>query len=214
MTHLREERLDAARRALEAVGGPRSCGCAVVELQVDGARFAVDFVLDEHEHRSRSALGLGPATNTGLLHALWELPEGVPVRADRLTEQNVATLRDLGVGYVRGTDVLTRTFNPVGSIRSVLVVTNSMEMAVAGVARLPPIFRRLAVAFRRPDKRAFATNARASTGIGRVLMGSGGAEVLAEPEAAIRGVPAVYRWWLAELAYRNWGYVNCAHCVI
>jgi len=183
-----------------------------VELHIDGSRFAVEFDLDRGEHRRRQALGIGPATNTGLLHALWELPAGISVPAGCLSELDLATLGELGEGYVEGTDDVSRTFSPAGTVRAVVVVADEMDEAMTRVSRLPPIFRRLAVAFRHPSRHA---SAKANTsGIGSAVFGPAGIKALVAPGPAIRGVPAVYRWWLGEIAYRNWGQANCAHCVI
>ncbi|MDQ1536287.1 MAG: hypothetical protein QOE58_680 [Actinomycetota bacterium] len=207
------KRLNAARAALRAFGRHYGCECSVVELRIDGNRFFVEFAIDREEHRRRRALGVGAASGTGLLHALWELPAGIPIPEQCLTQRDVSTLRDHGKGYVEGTDVLTRSFSPAGTIRAVVVVANQLDEAIGRLRRLPPIFRRLAVALRSPARSASASVLGGTTGIGTAVIGRGGAELLVAPAPAILGVPAVYRWWLAELAYRNWEYVNCAHCV-
>jgi len=211
MVRTEPERVAAATAALEAFGGLRGCRCSVVELHIDGNRFAVEFDLDRGEHRRRQALGIGPATNTGLLHALWELPAGISVPAGCLSEKDLATLGELGEGYVECTDDVSRTFSPAGTITAVVVVADGMDEAITRVSRLPPIFRRLAVAFRHPCRDQSTAS---KSGIGSAVFASGGIKALVAPGPAVRGVPAVYRWWLGEIAYRNWGQANCAHCVI
>jgi hypothetical protein len=205
-------RLAAARAALAALGNRDSCECSVVELRIDGSRFAVRFDLDRHEHRRRQQVGAGAATHTGLLHALWELPAHVPVPATCLDDLDLSTLRELGAGYVEGTEMLTRTFAPAATVTAVVVVAKGMNEALARASRLPPIFWRLAASSRRPARFDMAIAAGHASGVGGVVVGGDGTEVVVAPRSPIRGVPAVYRWWLGELAYRNWGSGNCAHC--
>ena len=33
-------------------------------------------------------------------------------------------------------------------------------------------------------------------------------EVVVKPDASVTGRPAVYRWWIAELAYARWIQLN------
>lgn len=209
-----DDRVALARDALTASLGLRDgCDCAVIELHIDGLRFGVEFRVDWGEHRRRQRLGLGAATNTGLLHALWELPAGLAIPADCLDERNRTTLRELGDGYVEGTATFTRTFTPAGSISAVVVVADRMSGALSRVGRLPPIFWRIAAARRQPANVREAAMLCARIGVGGVVVTPDGATEVAAPKSPVRGVPAVYRWWLSELAYRNWGSGNCAHCV-
>lgn len=201
----------AARTALRACLGEQ-CRCSVVELCIDGARFAVTFDVDQQEHRRRSEAGLGAATDTGLLHALWELPEGIPTPAVALTDRDLSTLRHLGAGYVQGSATLTRLYVPAGVIGAVVVVAGTLGEAVASAARLPAIYRRLAVCHRRPIDAGSIEYGR-RVGVGAVLVSGSAAEVVVAPREPVLGVPAVVRWWLAELAYRNGAYGNCAHCI-
>jgi hypothetical protein len=207
------ERLATARAALAALGNRDSCECSVVELRIDGSRFAARFDLDYREHHRRQRAGAGAATSTGLLHALWELPAHVPVPATCLGDLDRSTLREFGAGYVEGTEELTRTFAPVATVTAVVVVAKGMNEAMARASRLPPIFWRLAASLRRPARFEDAVTAGHASGVGGVVVGGGGSEVVVAPRAPMRGVPAVYRWWLGELAYRNWAVGNCAHCV-
>jgi hypothetical protein len=202
-----------AQLSLDAcLGSTRSCNCTLVELCVDGSLFTVDFELDRTEHRRRVAVGAGPATNTGLLHALWELPEGIPVERRRVSHRDLETLDSLGAGFVEDGDCLTRMFVPAGRVRALVVVAPDLPTAVSRSARLPAIYWRVAAAIgpRRSSPDVVATSER--TGVGAVVVNDGVATVLASPQEPVRGVPAVVRWWIAELAYRNWGYGNCAHC--
>jgi hypothetical protein len=49
-----------------------------------------------------------------------------------------------------------------------------------------------------------ATCAAREWGIGIARVDEHGVEVLVPAEPGVVGVPAVYRWWVAELAYRQW----------
>lgn len=200
------------RAALDMISMTPSKEGSMVELCIDGARFAVDFRVDGNEHERRINAGAGPATDTGLLYALWSLPAGMAIPAAALDRRDLATLLDLGDGYVEGTENLTRTFTPAGSVTAVAVVAESLGDAVARAARLPPIFWRVAAGLRRVG-RAEAVALGGSRGIGAVVMGSDGPKVIVRPRSPRLGAPAVYRWWLSELAYRNWLYANCAHCM-
>lgn len=205
--------LAAARVALRAVGTGTGCPCSVVELHIDGLRFAVELELDRREHLRRQGLGLGAVTDTGLLHALWELPRGLPIPLSALDDRDIETLTESGAGHVDTLGALTRTYAPAGHVTSVVVVANHMETAARRVSRLPRIFQRLAVALRSPSRSLDGTEADEGP-IGRVVAAADGALVVMRPAAPAVGVPAVYRWWLAELAYRNWAGENCAHCMI
>lgn len=208
-----EARLDAARAALkQSFGGLDGCECSVIELHIDGNRFAVHFQVDLKEHHRRQQVGAGAATNTGLLHALWELPAGISIPVSCLRDLDLMTLSALGEGYVEGNDVLIRTFAPAGVVTAVVVVANGIDEALARASRLPPIFWRIGAALR-PSRAGAGIAAGEASGIGVVVMTDGGADVMVAPRPPVLGVPAVYRWWLGELAYRSWGYGNCAHCV-
>lgn len=214
MTATVGDRVEVARVALTASLGPReACECAVIELHIDGLRFGVEFRVDREEHRRRQRLGVGAVTGTGLLHALWELPAGLPIPARCLTEPNLATLRELGEGFVEGTKILTRTFTPAGNVSAVVVVADTISDAISRASRLPPIFWRVAAARRLTADVAESVAFSERTGVGSLVVGSDGSTELVAPRPPVRGVPAVYRWWLSELAYRNWGHGNCAHCV-
>jgi hypothetical protein len=41
-------------------------------------------------------------------------------------------------------------------------------------------------------------------GIGVIASSKSEASALIEPGPAVTGRPAVYRWWQAEVCYRNW----------
>lgn len=205
--------LEIARLALEAcdelVPGPSG---SLVELCIDGSNLVALFEVDAAEHDRRTAVGVGAATSTGLLHALWELPEGVQIPRSRLSRRDLSTIETLGHGFVKGADDLTRVYVPAGHISALVVVKRDLSTAIKRTSLLPGIYWRVAAATRSgpPFDEAHATSVR--TGVGATVVSGGEVTVVAEPHAPVIGLPAVVRWWLAELAYRNWGYGNCAHC--
>lgn len=203
---------DQARAALQATGLQTRCSCEVVELTIDGARSFVLFRLNIGEHRRRNQARSGAITDRGLLHALWSLPEDIPVPCEKLTTRDAATLQQSGRGHVikRGGS-LCRVFRPAGTIQAVVAVARSLGDAVGRVGQYPAIFERLAVSLTAQlrDEDIWAAQ---QLGVGIVTHAAPGhTEVVDTPAEARRGVPGVYRWWISELAYRNWGYANCAH---
>jgi hypothetical protein len=185
---------------------------ALVELCVDGSRFVALFDVDVAEHDRRIAAGVGAATNTGLLHALWELPQGLPISRRSISERDLGTFEGLGRGYVEGVEDLTRVYVPAGQVTALIVVKRDLSAAIERISLLPGIYWRVAAAIGLgpPSDDLLAASNR--SGIGAAVVRRGEATVVAAPRAPTRGIPAVVRWWLAEIAYRNWGYGNCAHC--
>lgn len=207
-------RWQQAHTALHALGSTPRCPCDVVGLAVDGMRWFAHFSLNGEEHRRRSNLRVGAAANTGLLHALWSLPEDVPIPSEALARGDASTIEEKGGGFVDHLDGrVIRRFRPAGSIKAVITVAPHLGEAVDLAAQLPPIYRRIAAASRVRQGHLDADVERSvEFGIGAVLVGHlDEAQVLAAPRDEVRGSPGVYRWWITELAYRNWLYANCAH---
>lgn len=137
----------SARAAMEALPAADQAPSSVTGLSVDGLRFFVSFVLDAHEDQRRRRIGVGAVSDRRLLHALWELPEGIPVRWDDVSSVDAETLRQSGQGLVDGAgDLVRRSYRPVCRVTTVAVVAARLGDAVRRVGELPPIFRRLAVA--------------------------------------------------------------------
>jgi hypothetical protein len=195
----------SARTAFGAV--ERTCEPShheVVELSVDGVRCFASFAPDASELQRRQATNAGAATDRRLLHALWELPEGVPVSWCSLDPFDVATLRDVGEGYIHdlGSAVL-RSYRPAGKVTAVAAVAGRLDEAVRRVGQYPPIFRRLAVCVGVKCVQDDEIDLAIRYGIGGVVLQESEARVVAEPAPPRLGVPSVYRWWISELAYRN-----------
>lgn len=199
-----------AHSAFDAVGVQYEPS-RIVEVSVDGTRWFAHFTVNEDEHARRARSQLGAVTDTGLLHALWELPEDVPIPLQALADRDSATLRRDGEGYVRiDGNTVERLFRPAGSVDTIAVVSNKASTAVRSVGKLPPIYVRLAIAVDRRTPNRILEQARA-TGVGVLAISTDRPLVHVPPATAVRGVPAVYRWWINEITYRNWSYANCAH---
>jgi hypothetical protein len=136
----------------------------------------------------------------------------LPCPASSLSVEDVSTLQELGAGFVDGTSVLTRTYVPAARVTAVVSVADGLGDALTRASFLPAIFWRLAVSRRHPAHMDLAVARGQAAGVGAIVVNADGPDVIVTPRPPKRGVPAVYRWWLGELAYRNWGGGNCAHC--
>jgi len=180
-----------------------------VALCVDGRSYIVGLRPDLGEHLRRREMDLGAVTSTGLLHALWELPYGIPLPPQALRPMDCVTLEHEGSGWVEERDDgLVRTYQPAGIVRSVAVSDRSLIRAVHKAATHRPTIRRTAIWLRPTGGNPPAAEASllraASLGVGVLAVGGGHVSELVRPADAISGRPAVFRWWQAELAYRNW----------
>lgn len=177
---------------------------AAIRLTIDGAQLEVAFRVDADEHRRRREAGSGAATSTGLLHALWSLPRGVAVTAGELPDVKVQRLRATKFADECG-DGFLRQYEPAGIVVAIAVAGSRPKQTIDRATRHAPVFQRVAVLRARP-KRSFASvcSYAATAGVGLVIDYGDGVDTLVVPPPAVRGVPGVLRWWLAELAYREW----------
>jgi hypothetical protein len=181
----------------------------VAELCVDSHSFSAVLQLDLEEHADRQHRGLGAVDATGLLHALWTLPHGIGFPRSVIDPLDLRTLAEQGTPWVEDDcGSIRRRYRPIGTVDLVAVAHSSLSRAVSRVAEHPPSFRRLAIwltdssPIRTGTGHAFESAA--NRGIGIAAVGDWGCALLLEPAARVTGRPAVYRWWLAEIAYRNW----------
>jgi hypothetical protein len=182
---------------------------SVAALSIDGLRFYAMVVLDAQEDSRRRSLGLGAVTDRRLLHALWTLPEDVPVPWEDVDPVDAETLRSAGLGVVDADDeAVCRTYRPPGDVTSVVVVASRLGTAIEQVGELPPIFSRLAVATGATPPDAGEVDLARCYGIGAAVQRGSEATMIVEPAPPQLGVPAVYRWWVNELAYRNAAYTT------
>ena len=189
---------DAVRAAVE-----RLSGLAGVRFAIDGRIVVGGFALDRDEHHRRLQAGIGAVTSAALLHGLWMLPTGGHTPPVRLPEIKVQRLRAAPRLATETSAGFVRTYQPPGFLRSAAFYHKKANIAVSRAARFTPIFQRFALF----DERRSSVSARVKAtarewGVGLVhLLGEHELEVLLDPMPAVTGVPAVYRWWIAELAY-------------
>lgn len=181
----------------------------VAELCVDRHAFSAVLQLDLEEHADRQHRKLGAVDATGLLHALWSLPYGIGFPPSVIDPLDLRTLSEQGASWVEDDcGSIRRRYRPIGTVDLVAVAHSSVSRAVSRVAEHPPSFRRLAIWLTGSPPahggRGRVLNGAADKGIGVAAAGDWGCAVLLEPGARVTGRPAVYRWWLAEIAYRNW----------
>jgi hypothetical protein len=180
-----------------------------VPLKIDGSSFVAGLRLCDTEHARRRDLGVGSATSTGLLHALWGLPYGIPVPWASMSERDRITLDGEGFGWIDDAGgAVVRTYQPPGAVGTIVVADSSLPRAVSRAASHPPTVRRVVLWRRqsdRPPRRQPAQLERASSfGIGIFAVNEGECREVLPAAPALTGLPAVFRWWQAELAYRNW----------
>jgi len=178
-------------------------------MHVDGSKYAAIMRLDGDEHNRRGVGGLGALTGTGLLHALWELPVGIPWPVEQIAIRDLATLRMAEPGWITIEDGLVeRKYRPPGRVATVMTSDDSLARSVKRVSMHPPTVERIAVWTRnaqRPYRNIASTaNLAENGGIGIIVETDGERELLVSPRAAVIGRPSIYRWWQAELVYRNW----------
>lgn len=199
MTVGRTERHNGARRALEDL-----TGLPAVAIRLEGKELAAAFDPDVGEHVRRSRVGAGAVTSRALLHGLWLLPAGVPVPTAAIPERKRQHLRDAGHFAQEDGGCLERLYSPAGAVRAIAIAGADIERSIEHAIRFTPIVQRVVVVdvATRPSSGTFALAE--DWGVGVVRARADGCDVLLHPAPAVVGVPAVYRWWLAELAYERW----------
>ena len=199
MTVGRTERHNGARRALEKLTGRPA-----VAIRLEGKEMAAAFDPDAGEHVRRSSAGAGAVTSRALLHGLWLLPTGVPVPTAAIPERKRQHLRDAGHFAQEDGDCLERMYSPAGTVRAIAIAGADIERSVEQAIRFTPIVQRVVVADVTTQPSSATLALAESWGVGVVRARDDGCDVLLHPAPAVIGVPAVYRWWLAELAYESW----------
>ena len=180
----------------------------VSEVSVDGDEYFALLVLDLVEHQRRQLAGVGHAS-TRLLHVLWGFPARIQFPTSACDSYETETLTAEGAGWIDvAGDSFTRVYEPIGRIDMVAVVDKSLKRAVSRAAAHPATTRRVAIwseqghQTRQSSSEDLAEAAR--LGIGVIAFGKSEAAALIGPASAATGRPAVYRWWQAEVCYRNW----------
>jgi hypothetical protein len=153
-------------------------------------------------------VGVGAVTSTGILHALWQLPYAVPTPKGSLAEIDRGTLEgSRGLVEEAGDDVV-RVYQPAGAVRYVMVPAASLARGIHRAASHPPTVRRAAMCLEpkhgEGGSRARLLELAKDLGVGVLEVSARGVHELVPSARPQMGRPAVFRWWQAELAYRNW----------
>lgn len=180
----------------------------VSEVHVDGDHYFALLMLDLVEHHRRRLAGVGHAS-TRLLHVLWGFPARIKFPKTACDSYERETLTEEGAGWIDvAGDSFARLYQPIGRIDMVAVVDKSVRRAVSRAASHPATTRRLAIWSGQRHQTCQNSSEdlaeAARLGIGVIALGKSEASALIEPAPAVTGRPAVYRWWQAEVCYRNW----------
>lgn len=200
--YVASRRLDCT--PLDVVLGDRS-DAEAVEVTPDGRRLFAAFHIDSREHQRRQDLGLGAIDSTGLLHGLWMLPSFVPVRAESLPPAKVKRLRDAPGWAAETAAGFERAYCPPGQVSALAVMGTAPRRQLERAAEQAAVFERSAIITSSSLGRvqALAPEGR-RRGVGLYHVSEGGVSEVVPPARAILGRPGVFRWWIAELAYRSW----------
>lgn len=181
-----------------------------VDVEIEGRQVALAVAIDPAEHDRRRSAGLGAVTSTGMLHGLWLLPSGGAVPASEVPVIKRDRFRSERGWVDEGSTGFQRLYNPAGVVTAAAVARAKNADALRVAASLPTIFDRYVVAANSPSRALIADAAAA--GLGVIATGAREAEITVLPRQYVTGRPAVYRWWLAEIAYERWLQMN-AHPV-
>jgi hypothetical protein len=188
-----------ASRALERLLG-RPC----VSMKLDGAPMLAVFEPDSFEHARRAAAGVGAITSTALLHGLWLLPSGVRVPVITVPDRKVDHLRSAPHMAGETEAGFERLYSPAGVVHAVAFASRDAHGALERAIRFTPVFRRFVVAPNAGMLPREAESLAREWCIGLLELQSARARLHLAAGTAVVGVPTVYRWWIAELAYRQW----------
>lgn len=184
-------------------------GNDVVPAVLDGRAMLMSFELDAIEHARRLEQSLGPLQSRSLLHALWALPEEITWPISGVNRLDVETLEREGHGYItKESGFINRVYRPAGQVRAIGLASRRLVDAVVTASQFPPIFRRYALSTRAGSSDLDATAIALNVGVGAAIAHLDGVNVLTQAKPPKIGVPSVYRWWLAEVAYRGWLQTN------
>ena len=194
-----------ARSSLEQV-----TGFPVVRFAIDGQEMLGAFELSPNEHERRARARVGAIVSTALLHGLWLLPPGGPTPLGMLPDVKVQRLRAAPHAAVETDAGFERTYSPPGVLRSVALSGRNVERTVDRAARFTPIVQRFVLVDENQEPLNSSTACAAREwGVGIMSVRPGaGPHVLIPAGSADTGIPSVYRWWVAELAYERYLYKN------
>ncbi len=190
----------ALRSVEELIGVP------LVRFSIDGLRMIGAFALCPQEHERRQRVGIGAVTSTAMLHGLWLLPRGGSTPPDLLPDIKVRRLRAAPQVAIETDAGFIRAYEPPGVLRAVVFCSSSVQRSVDRAARFTPIMQRFALIDE--EHQAVPTSVEwvaREWGVGIIgLRQESSPRVLVPASPAEIGVPGVYRWWVAELAYERY----------
>jgi hypothetical protein len=185
----------------------------IADVRLDGVHYLLRLSVDPSEEARRNVYGLGAIVDTGTLHALWAV--GDPVEAAQVDPRDMATLERSVPGVIDlRRDYLVRLYQPIGAVDLVACRRSRPQLAIDRALAMPPIFQRVAIWARGEDLlpgELKAMDRARRDGVGLIQSDENALTVMSQPRPAIRGVPGVYRWLLAELAYHSWLQAQSAH---
>ena len=190
----------ALRSVEELAGDP------VVRFSIDGQPIIGGLALYVDEHERRLSAGIGAVTCRALLHGLWLLPSWGWTPPELLPDIKVQRLRAAPHVAIETDGGFVRTYEPPGVVRSVAFSGKSIERSVHRAARFTPIVQRFVFVDEEHQSVPVAVEWRArewGVGIIRIRQESSPQTLVPAIPAEI-GVPSVYRWWVAELAYARY----------
>ena len=196
----------ASDHAVEAV--ERFTQVPVVSFSVEGSKMLGAFELHPDEHERRQRAGVGAFTSKALLHGLWLLPSGGFVASGALPDVKVRRLRMAPHCAVETYCGFWRTYAPPGVLRTIAFTGDNVARAVQRAAKFTPIFQRFVLANEPNLPVSWPVECLAREwGVGIIaLQDNQGPQIVIPASSPVIGVPSVYRWWVAELAYERFLY--------
>ena len=196
----------APDQAVEAI--ELTTGSPVVSMSIEGSKMLAAFELDPREHKRRQWIGIGAITSKALLHGLWMLPSGGFVPSGALPDVKVQRLRMVPHSVIETDRGFWRTYYPPGTLRSVAFDGSNLDRSVHRAIKFTPIVRRFVLTHESSGPVPWPTECLAREwGVGIIdIEEEAGPRVIVPASPAEIGVPSVYRWWLAELAYKHYLY--------
>lgn len=189
---------------------PPLVDCPSVPIRFDGGPVVATLRLDRVEHQRRSAEDVGALTSRALLHGLWLLPAGVPVPTSWVPDVKLDRLRAARGCVVDADRSIVRTYSPPGTVERLTFEGRQPRSLLRRAIRSTPIFERnIVIRSQEPIKIDSQTRAEAlEWGVGITIVCDDLTDRIVPVAAATLGVPSVYRWWIAELAYEAALYEN------
>lgn len=179
-------------------------GLPSVRFSLDGVPLTAAFEVNTLEHERRQLLGgrreVCSASSWTLVVASRNLGFGgsAPCEEGRIAPP-------LAARRAGDADGFDRLYEPAGVVRAVGFAGRNPAALVDNAIRFTPIVQRFVLLtdpLSRVSSRSLAAACEWGVGIARV--DDGQVTELLTPTAAVVGRPAVYRWWIAELAYQSW----------